>query len=377
VESVYLRRSVAAGEVAFGRSDIDLAIVVRRPESDSRDGPELYALWRRLRLLRIANPALGETEVHDPPGLEQWIRADTYRGSLDRRFAVFVYGKPAEMPVLPVLREHAVRRLAFWPHEYLTTALRRQNRRNLKKLALEMWNAHATAAGLIPEPFATRWETEVFWRQAGEGAAIDRLASDPARAFAFALQAGERLHGELLPPLPKISRPVIFRAAVPPAIVERTLVVLPRSASAPPPEAFHPSSLVLTPELLDLYLHYVNPFLYWVAAGELSRLGIGPPCAAEFARASRHYVLSSGLRAPGFSHRHTLTPGRKLALARRAARELARGQVPGPMDEDELRRMRSGPPPSLREYYESVFPRLYRECDEVRALLDGAPGSTS
>jgi len=376
VESVYVRRSVATGEVSFGRSDIDLSIVVRQPMSNSRDGSELWALSRKLWLLRIANPALGETEVHDPLGLERWKRADTYRGSLDRRSALFVYGKPAETPGLPVLQEHAVRRLAFWPHEYLTTALRQQNRRNLKKLALEMWNAYATATGMIREPFQTRRETEAFWRRAGEGATVDRLASDPGRAYAFALESGERLHDELLPPLEKISRPIIFRATVPPLFVERTFVVLPRPDSPLPPEVFHPSSLVLTPELLDLYLHYVNPFLQWVLTRELSELGICPPSVASFARSCRYHVRGPGLRSPGFIDRRTAGPGRRLAVVRHAAWQIARGEIPGPMDPGELRQMTNTDPPSLREYYESVFPRLYRECEEIWGLLEGAPDST-
>ena len=37
VESVLIRRSVAAGEMSFGRSDIDLAVVIRDPPPTTRN----------------------------------------------------------------------------------------------------------------------------------------------------------------------------------------------------------------------------------------------------------------------------------------------------------------------------------------------------
>src|SRR3990170_2820050 len=63
VQSVFLRRSVAAGEVSFGRSDIDLTVVIRSPLSTPEEAETILALNQRCRLIRALVPVLGEVEV--------------------------------------------------------------------------------------------------------------------------------------------------------------------------------------------------------------------------------------------------------------------------------------------------------------------------
>ena len=72
VESVYVNRGVGRGEVSFGRSDIDLQLIVRTPDPEYADGPELASLHWRVRVLRKLNPALGHMMVFDPQGLDRW-----------------------------------------------------------------------------------------------------------------------------------------------------------------------------------------------------------------------------------------------------------------------------------------------------------------
>ena len=168
VRSVLLHRSVAAGEVAFPYSDIDLMVIVRRPHAESMDGPGLFDLYERVRLLRKMNPRLGQIEVHDPEGFQSWFHIDSFRGSKERRCATLLCGEPVSMPEVPVRREDALRRFALWPHYFLPQAIVQRDSRNLRKIALEMWSAYATLTGLVSEPFLTRRATEALCRSRSE-----------------------------------------------------------------------------------------------------------------------------------------------------------------------------------------------------------------
>jgi len=80
VESVLVRRSVATGEVSFGRSDIDLLMVTAQAVSE--DGEKLASLYEKVRRLRRFNPALNHIEPHDAPGFQSCAETDTYWGSI-------------------------------------------------------------------------------------------------------------------------------------------------------------------------------------------------------------------------------------------------------------------------------------------------------
>ena len=58
VETIFVRRSVASGEVVFGRSDIDLSIVIRDPAS----GAALCSLANSFRALHFPFPMLGQAQ---------------------------------------------------------------------------------------------------------------------------------------------------------------------------------------------------------------------------------------------------------------------------------------------------------------------------
>jgi hypothetical protein len=376
VERIFVHRSVATGEVTFGRSDIDMAMVVRQPVSESCDAVELWSLYRKVRLLRLCNPALGHIEVHDPFGLQNWLRTDTYRGSMERRSALFVYGEPIEMPPLPVRTEDAVRRFALFPYYFLPAAIRQRNRRNLGKVALEMWNAYATAIGITSEPFLTRRETEAACRAREDAAAAVNLGQDPEQALGFAFRLAQRLHDRLLPPLEKISRPTVFSARLPPSFRERVFVVLTGPGSLLPDEVFRPYSLVLTPELLHLTVHYANAFLHWVVPPELTELGLLPPTVEEFVRTCQFFSNSHVLRNPGFVSNNTRVPVGAVSTVHHAIKYLERGQIPPPMNQEEVDRVLAVSA-SFADYYKCVFPRLYKEREELWDAVQRLPDSTT
>ena len=82
VRSVGARRSVGTGEIYFGRSDIDLELVL---QPDCCDGKRLSSLYRVHRLLDALNPALGHVWVMAPGDVELLSRWDTVWASMEEQ----------------------------------------------------------------------------------------------------------------------------------------------------------------------------------------------------------------------------------------------------------------------------------------------------
>jgi predicted nucleotidyltransferase len=360
VDAVYVRRSVAAGEVSFGRSDIDLSAIVRRPEAPGYDARGLLSLARLYRSLRVALPALGECAVHDPVDLRRWHAFDRYRASIDARGARLLAGEAAQLAAGPVRCEDALFRFAFWQQQYLPAAIRRGNARNLRKLALEMANAYAVAVGAIPEPVLTRAETETLVRERPEAFAPALFDPDRPLRFAFALAA------QLGPPLEPLPEPLVFRALLPPAYAVRTFVVLPRPDTELPAAAYARDSFVCTPASLALYVERVNPFAAWTLP---RRLAVAAPGGASFGRAARYFTAQHRLRGPGFLDRDTLSARRHLAVVRRVLPALERGEPPHPLSDGEIASLPSDAP-TPETYYRRAFARCWHEGEELWRRLD-------
>jgi len=250
VESVYANRGVGRGEVSFGRSDIDLSIILRTPDPHSGNGLELYSLYRRVCALRRINPALTHIMVYDRRGIDQWMRTDSYMGSQERRSMILLAGKPAPMPVIPVRREDAIRWVAFWSDRFFPLAIQQRNRRNLRKMTIEIWKAWAVAQGIVAESYLTLREAQQKARLHPIGSGLAGAAADPLRAVEFVMKLAGMLHDEFLPPIQKLRETIVIRMWMPPRSRGRVLVVLPHPEAALPAAAFEDQSLIATPELL-------------------------------------------------------------------------------------------------------------------------------
>jgi hypothetical protein len=365
VESVWVRRSVAAGEVAFGRSDIDLAVAMRSVPESSR---ELMSLMNRYRAVRTAFPLLGECLVYDSLDLRTWWSTDTYRASIDRRASVLLRGEETPIPVLPVEREHAAHRCAFWLEQYLPSASRAGNVRNMRKFAVEMWNAYATAIGIIAEPAIRRSEAEQLWRSQRDAA--------PGELGSLTVCFGilKELHDALLPPCELLlSRPMVVSTRWPPGFQQRTMVLIPSAESELPAEARRPDALIFTPEALRVYLEFVNPF----AACTLPLdAGMGTVSRDAWLRACKREGASFRTRLHGFVSNDTQGAVGRIASVREALEWLSKGQPPPAMGADNVNRILATPK-SVGRYYREIYPRLREECTELWAALDGLAVSTS
>ena len=360
VETIFVRRSVASGEVVFGRSDIDLSIVIRDPAS----GAALCSLANSFRALHFPFPMLGQAQVYDSLDLRTWWHTDPYRARIDGQAGIVLHGPPVSIPRLPVRPDQAAWRAVFWLDGYIPRAFRLGNRRDLRKLAIEMWNGYATASGLAPEPFVRRCDALRAW-SGGPGFPGEALrSSSPRRLLSVCLDVAGQLHRLLLPALRPLRDPVVWRTRLPPVWAETVLVIVPRPDAELPPEAGLPNAMLLTPEAMHLYIEFVNAFADWILPSSIRDLGI--PCAsrAAFVRACRNYGASFRTRSPGFEDKTPLAAVGRAFTSRYAASALAAGRMPVPATiqqlgfEGELTR-------SVSRYYREIYAPLRYVVEET------------
>lgn len=348
VESVHLHRSVATGEVVFGRSDIDLVVQLSR---SGYRGAALASLCRYLGWVRLLNPALTHVEVFGPDALESYARRDSVWCSMERRTLKRLIGFNAKLPVVELKREDALRRFLLWWELYFPLVLQKRDPRNLQKIALECWNFFAVAEGILEEPLLLRSAMKAHLQQ-------HRSAPDltlPHHASRFILELVDELHSSRRPPVEAASSH--FSVVVSPHQVVRSCLVLPGPGSELPAEAFVPGTLVATAEALDLMVHYKNAFLGWSLPPSLE---LQRPDEHAFLRSVYYYCAPHFLCFPGFTDVRPLNPGLRLECLELAMTQLAGGDLPTP----------SAPPAfpyldSIEDYYLRCFDSLLQRRDEL------------
>jgi hypothetical protein len=369
VEGVYANRGVGRGEVAFGRSDLDLSMITRTLDPISGNGPELHSLYRRVCALRRINPALTHIMVYDSRGIDRWMRTDTFLGSQERRSMFLLAGKPVSTPDVPVRREDAIRWVAFWCDRFFPLAVQQRNRRNLRKMAIEVWKSWAVAQGLAAEPYLTLREATQKAELHPIGSALKDVIADPWCSTGFIMKLAGVLHDSLYRPLERLQETLVFRMLMPPRSRQRVLVVLPHPEAPLPPEAFEAQSLLVTPELLHLYLHYYNPFLDWTLPPGIRNLGFSAPTPIEFVHACLFYGQDNILRLPGFVRKDAeWLPHAILAFNQYSVPYLRNGEVPPPMPEKDVLASVAHTS-TCSEYYLRDYPQLCgRFAEQLEAL---------
>jgi predicted nucleotidyltransferase len=369
VDQILVHRSVATGDVDFGRSDIDLVLIVRPDPDGGRHGVQMLELCRSVRRIRRINRALGHVEAHDRPGWEDWQSIDTYRGSQERRSAITLSGRATVLPMLPVRREHAIRRFVLMPLHHLVDVLLRDDRRNLLKIAREMWSAYAVATGSLSEPFLRRDEIAAHYERSPERPALGPLGGSPESLTLFMWRLSRLLHDRVLDPLEVRRLPPSLTLRLPPYEGTRRFI-LPTASHTKPLRA-ESNSTILSPEALDLFVHFVNPFVWHGLPSELLDSGFRQPPAEAYVEASRFQFRRQVLRAPGVMSANT-----DLAIAwdRLVAGVLPHLEQREPPPETAMALYAGPSRPTLQEYYGEHFPRLCRSHDKVTDRLRNLPG---
>lgn len=369
VRSIFVRRSLAAGEVFPPFSDIDLSIILNSPLTGDGESLRLARLFDTFRRLRMAMPILGEIEVLTAEEFAWWGRVEPYRHSLSARVGILVYGEPLEVEDCPVSRHAAVRRFIFWFEHFISQAIRTSNKRNLRKFALEFWNARACATGRIELPFISRRESESDWRAAsGDDAFPNDLGRTVLASAGACFDQAKKLHEEVMAPLLPLSSPLVYEERLWPVGDRQCFIVLPHCGCELPPEAARKDSMICTPEVLDLYIHFCNPFKYWTLPDELRDLGMVEPSLESYTEGCRYSLEPHRSREPGFSCRDVKVLARYWTMNQVAA-QLKAGSHPHPPGLAELQ-LRRDSEISPQAYFREAYEETYALGTEARVWLD-------
>lgn len=333
IDSVCVRRSVAAGEAAFPFSDLDLDIGVR---ADA--GAVIGRALDRLRLARVVFPRTGQCFITTDADIDELSDLEPYRASINRRSGFVVRGRAPEWPARRIDRREAARRVVFWLESYFPGAMRTGNHRLQRKCLLEMCNALGLLDRRWHEPRTTQQEVR------------DAYPLSASRSlFADGLEAAGAAHAHLGRSAPTIA-----------GIVHRTgLTILPAPDTAWPTGA---RGIVVTPAALDLMLQTLRPSL-WLDHGEaLAALGFEPPPAQAWIRAAWRLASVQWLRGPGFFEPRSGLQEWRLACADSVLTAIEQsgvptGVVPAP----------SGVRESAASYYTTIYDGLVPQAAALRA----------
>lgn len=356
VHSVFLRRSLAAGEASFPRSDIDLSLIFDRACAEPGQVGPLLELNRRVRRLRRVFPILGQIETQTLGELPKWFRLEPTRESVNRRAAILLAGEPFPIPALPIPPENAAQRFAFWLESYAPRAINTGNRRNLWKFAVEMWSTSATARGQFPEPHVSRREAFQAW-----GAAAPRPDAPLESLLDALFGTAAELHRHLLPPLRPLQRPVEVEVVLPPSLATRRLVLVPSSNPAACLSHLHPTGSYFTPEAFEIYLRWTNPFLYDALPTRFLDLGFQRPPLTSYENAIERWTCGILARKPGFGARDMGIGPRTIAYATHAARCLAAGRFPAETTAAQLGPLAQSSH-AIDYYFLHLYPQAYALC---------------
>lgn len=267
---------------------------------------------------------------------------DPYRASLDRRFAIVAGGVRPPIPVLPIAKLAAARRLVFWFEHYLPLAVRQKNTRNQRKFVKEMANALGVVEGRWPEPRRSRAETELP-TELPEGS-----------AFAQCCYLAERAQRQLRPPAPRLGNVVQLPS----------LVILP-STEATMPASLAPRTMVVTPAVLDLLMATQSPTLWLQHRETLERLGFAPPPVEAWWEYCYRQVSGERFRLPGFCESGPIRQAERLAGVERLVDKLVQA---APLRD--LPAVTAIPPrTNLRAYYQNDYEHLAVRAKELRTAI--------
>lgn len=320
VVSVYTRRSVACGEVVFGRSDIDLHVLFAPFADVTSEARFLRDLAVRHASLKRWLPCLGDCDASTQEELAYWYQARPYIWYRDRGW-LNLYGKEVARPCGALTSSEERDSLLswfFWAWERLPGFYRAGNVRTCCNLFLDMVNAYGLYIGAFDAP-QRRAEVLRYWR---DSLPPSREREELQRGFHSGFRGNYRaltqgLYGESLRLCDALSAHVAqklegegcnaeLRSRMPFAFSrKRYLLVDPLRPTALAQALTimqgSPEVCVTTEKTLKLYLCHRNPWEYAAIRTHEHAFPLSPPPPEAFQREIRRSLHREIPRRAGFS----------------------------------------------------------------------------
>lgn len=320
VLSVYTRRSVACGEVVFGRSDIDLHILISPFSAVDEEARFLRDFAVRYVSVKRLLPCLGDCDVSTHRELAHWYRSRPFTQFRDRGW-LRLYGKEFDRPCVPLTdgeKRDSLLWWFFWAWERLPSFYRAGNVRTCCNLFLDMVNAYGLYVGAFDTP-KRRDEVLRYWQAVNpptrESLELRRSFHRGFRGNCRALK--QWLYGESLKLCDTLYPHVVqaldgggcvteLRVQAPFSFSQRTYLLV---------DPFRPTEVaqaltvmeknaqvcITTERTLKLYLYHRNPWEYYTTQTNGCALPFSPPPPEALRRAVRSSLHREIPRRGGFS----------------------------------------------------------------------------
>ncbi len=386
VVGVYARRSVAVGEVAPGRSDIDLHVLIADPASVDAEAELMLALAERLRLLRRSVRVLGHFDVSTRGELERWYAEQPAYWYRDRAW-LHLWGDEFERPrtELEGARKDALLWQFFALWEQFTWRFRADDARRCSNVFLDMFDMLRLYEGRSREPLG-RAELAELWYASGPpsrertaifGAQHRRVRAHPRETLEPLFRESLALHEVAC----RDSSGVIegltngsLASHVPPSFSPRTILVIDpddRAAVEAAIAAVRKDERVwpLPESAIRTYLTHRNPWEYAPLVAANPGLALAEPPADAFRRSVRIILYKELPRHFGFAGNHQLV-GNLYAQRRLYTTD---GIVVASAEElADAYRERFGVSPrtdgTQAVYFRTHYPRIQEVIDELRTV---------
>lgn len=297
VLGIYGKRSLASGEVVFGKSDIDLTILITDFDQEKEEASFLGELCKAYRRTRKLLPMLQECNIFNGFDIRAWYHLNSYESLADRNW-VRLYGKDINPFPIKANKEDIIFKFLWWIFKFLFTDYRKGEVRGCCKILLELANAYYTYIGTFDEPKLKREHVLDYlvaadpscegWRmlqrhlyshfRGRENRHLSRWLYRECLSLCDKLydQVPEKLEGEV-----KCSQ--IFCYSPPDFLPMRYIIV--RSPTGREIEdgleamERDQQAALVTDKLLSLYLYYYNPWEYYTMMMTNGPFGLSEPPA--------------------------------------------------------------------------------------------------
>lgn len=300
VRGVYIRRGLAKDDIVFGRSDIDLTMLIDQLDDPSEERQLVYELSKVYRKFRKWFPVLGEVEVYNLSDMVRWYSYRNYRYISDGKFMP-LRGSEINLPESKLTKDDILYEISMLMFFFLPMGFRSNNVKGSVNVLLEISMLYHYLTGKINRLNLKKGEILELLishdpeceelrriRQAFSRFFVGRYADLEKWVYKQCLILGDNL-GKIIPDKldGEIGTSEIHSLFCPSFSPRRYLVIDPNEEDMENGLKLmdkDPSLVLTTANILKIYLYYCYPWEYYPIKNSNPSFGLSEPPSSYMQR---------------------------------------------------------------------------------------------
>jgi predicted nucleotidyltransferase len=282
VTELFGKGSLASGEIVFGKSDIDITILIKDFDNEKDEAYFLSKLYDIYLVAQKLFPMLGECDIYNRFDIQTWYSFNTYNSFADRNW-IKLYGSEIDPFPSEVRKEDIVFKFLWWFFKFLHVSYRKNNIKGCFNVFTELVNCYCTYSGEFERPKLKRKQILDYLIAANstckqlkvlQSAFYSRFRSNDYRFLTcWIYQQCLKMANKLYDLTPNKLQGQVKAAEIysysPPEFIPRKYIVM---ESLSENEIINclkiikrdQQSVLVTDKLFNLYLRYYNPWEYYI-----------------------------------------------------------------------------------------------------------------